>query len=213
MSQTTGTPSQKKINLPCRLAVLASQSGTTFESVVIATREGVLNAEVVLLLTNNPKARVIEKSQTLGVQSQCLNPTEFSSFFEWDEAVCASLKSVQPDLILLAGFLRRLGPATLAAFPGRIINTHPSLLPKYGGQGMYGRKVHEAVIAAQEKQTGVSVHLVSEVYDEGRVIRQKNVPVHADDTAETLEERVKDIEKQFLLEVLKEIVSGSLRLD
>lgn len=112
------------------------------------------------------------------------------------------------DVIVLAGFMKKIGPRVLSAFAGRILNLHPALLPKFGGRGMFGRAVHEAVLAAGEKLTGVTIHLVNENYDEGRIIAQCEVPVEDDDTVETLAARVLAREHTFLVETLQAIASG-----
>ncbi|HEU5194409.1 MAG TPA: formyltransferase family protein, partial [Methylomirabilota bacterium] len=116
------------------------------------------------------------------------------------------------DLVVLAGYMKKLGPRTLAHFRGRIINTHPALLPKFGGRGMYGLHVHGAVLAAGEKTTGASVHLVDEEYDTGRIVAQCEVDVRAGDTPETLAERVQRHERALLVDVLARVAGGKLRL-
>jgi phosphoribosylglycinamide formyltransferase-1 len=114
--------------------------------------------------------------------------------------------------VILSGYLRKLGPLTLAAFDGRILNIHPALLPRYGGQGMYGRRVHEAVVAAGEHETGASVHLVDDEYDHGAVVAQIRLPVDPGDTAESIERKVMDAEPKLFLETLQKIASGVLTL-
>ena len=120
------------------------------------------------------------------------------------------LVQAKAEFVLLAGFLKKVGPSVLAAFNGRIINTHPALLPKFGGQGMYGRRVHEAVLAAGEAQSGVSVHLVTGEYDSGPVIAQATVQVHREDTVRTLSERVQVAERALLIETLQAVACGRL---
>jgi len=112
-----------------------------------------------------------------------------------DAAITAALSAAQVDVVFLAGYLKRLGPATLGAFRGRVLNTHPALLPKFGGQGMFGDQVFEAVLASGESESGVSVHLVDDDYDSGRVIRQVRVPVEAKDCVESLKARVRECER------------------
>jgi phosphoribosylglycinamide formyltransferase 1 len=116
------------------------------------------------------------------------------------------------DVVLLAGYMKKVGPATLAAFRGRIVNTHPSLLPRHGGQGMYGGRVHEAVLASGDPRTGVSVHLVDADYDTGRVLAQVDVPVLPGDDAAALAARVQRTERDFLVSVLGRIAAGEIRL-
>jgi len=116
------------------------------------------------------------------------------------------------DLVILSGYMKKLGPATLDAYRGRILNIHPALLPKYGGQGMYGRHVHERVLASGEKNTGATVHFVNEEYDEGRIVGQRTVPVHEADTADTLAERVKACEGESIVDVIGEIIDGRIAI-
>jgi phosphoribosylglycinamide formyltransferase-1 len=123
-----------------------------------------------------------------------------------DAAIMAALREANVDVVLLAGYMKRLGPNTLAAFDGRVLNTHPALLPKYGGKGMYGRKVYEAVLAAGEAQTGVTIHQVDAEYDHGRVIAQASVPVMKDDDVDSLAARVQEVERCFLVQTLQALV-------
>lgn len=193
-----------------RIVVFASGSGTNFETMVQSCQKGQLPAEVVLLVANNPQSRAIEKAKALDVPYSVINPSEFKDFDSWDKEVNCQVKKVKPDWVVLAGFMRKIGPHLLTSFEGKMINTHPSLLPKYGGKGMYGRRVHEAVIAQGETETGVTVHFVSSDYDEGPVIAQKVVPVLPTDTPEALEKRVKSQENLFYVETLKRLLTGQI---
>jgi phosphoribosylglycinamide formyltransferase-1 len=129
-----------------------------------------------------------------------------------DQAILQTLKCHQADLIILAGYMRKLGARTLTHYRGRIINIHPSLLPRYGGEGMYGLNVHAAILAALEAETGVTIHLVDEEYDQGRIVAQCRMPVREQDTVETLAERVLVREHEFLVSTLIQIVSGEIAL-
>lgn len=129
-----------------------------------------------------------------------------------DEAIRSALDKHDVDLVLLAGYMRKLGPLTRARFAGRVLNTHPALLPKYGGKGMYGRAVHEAVLAAGVTVTGVTIHLADDEYDHGPTVAQCEVPVQGDDTADSLSERVQNREREFLVETLRRISSGETKL-
>jgi phosphoribosylglycinamide formyltransferase-1 len=128
-----------------------------------------------------------------------------------DQALSRTLVEFAADLVLLAGFMKRLGPVTLADFAGRIINIHPALLPQFGGQGMYGLNVHRAVLAAGLKMSGASVHWVDENYDTGAVIEQVRVPVASGDSAQSLAARVQAAERELVIEVLAAAASGRLR--
>jgi phosphoribosylglycinamide formyltransferase-1 len=129
-----------------------------------------------------------------------------------DAALAAALQAAQVDLVVLSGYLRRLGPRTLAAFAGRILNIHPGPLPQFGGEGMYGRRVHQAVLDAGMTETAIVIHLVDGDYDRGPELARRAVPIEAGDTAESLEERVKALEPEFFVQTLHRIVSRQLEL-
>jgi phosphoribosylglycinamide formyltransferase-1 len=130
-----------------------------------------------------------------------------------DARLAEALSASGANLVILSGYLRKLGPRTLEAFQGRVLNIHPALLPDFGGQGMYGRRVHEAVLAAGVPFTGATVHLVDEAYDHGPVVAQQRLPVHAGETAESLEARVMAAEPKLFVETLQRIADGSLSFE
>ena len=135
------------------------------------------------------------------------------SVVEWDQALQEVLLSYKAHWILLAGFLKKIGPLVLQKFPNRILNSHPSLLPEFSGQGMYGLKVHQAVLQAKKKETGVTIHIVNKNYDEGPLLAQKKIPIQKGETALELEKRVKKIEKEFYFETLLKIIKGDIALE
>lgn len=182
------------------------------QAVVAACRSGMLAAKPALLICNNRAAEAVTRAEAQGIPAYVLNAATHSEPDALDQAMLEALRRHGCDLIVLAGFMKKIGPRVLAAYADRIINIHPSLLPKYGGKSMYGRAVHEAVLAAGEKVTGVTIHLVNANYDEGRILAQCEVPVQSDDTAETLSARVLAREHGFLVETLREIASGRIRL-
>ncbi len=185
-----------------KFAVFVSGKGSTLEHLLIAQNTGKLLHRISLVVTDNPKAYAIEIAKSHKLPFIVLSPKEFQDANAWDAALVAQLEKYSFDFIVLAGFLRKIGPTLLKKFQGRIINTHPSLLPKFGGAGMYGRKVHEAVIASGDRETGITVHLVNENFDEGPILYQERVAVEMNEDAEQLEERVKAQEKQALLKFL-----------
>ena len=176
--------------------MLASGRGSHFQTILRACRRGELPAEVVLLVSRL-NAPVVERAHEAGV------PVVFPPR---DEAICSALQDAEVDWVVLAGYLRRVGPAVLAAYPERVINIHPALLPAFGGQGMYGRHVHEAVLAAGVRETGASVHLVDEEYDQGRLLAQMRIPVLASDTPESLADRVLEVEHRLYLATLASLL-------
>ncbi|WP_183769890.1 phosphoribosylglycinamide formyltransferase [Phenylobacterium haematophilum] len=195
---------------PLKLGFLASKNGTSMRVIVDAARAGALPAEPRLVVSNNRKAAALEFAAERGVPS-LLIPTQ-SDPAAADAALCEALEAAGVELVILSGYLRHLGPRTLGRYRNRILNIHPGLLPAFGGEGMYGRRVHEAVIAAGVTESGATIHAVDEIYDHGPVIERRTVPVLPGDTAEALEARVAAMEPGFFVETLARIASGDLRL-
>jgi len=198
------------ITSPLKLGFLASRNGTSMRAIVNAARAGELSAEPRLVVSNNRKAAALEFAAEHGVPSLVI-PTQ-SDPDAADRALCSALEEAGVELVILSGYLRRLGPLTLGRYRNRIINIHPGLLPAFGGEGMYGRRVHEAVIAAGAAESGATIHAVDEIYDHGPVIERRTVPVLPGDTAEALEARVAAMEPGFFIETLARIAAGELRL-
>lgn len=176
------------------------------QAVIDACQAGQLRAEVGLIISNNSDAGALKRAKRHDIPSLHLSRKTHGDDAGVDLAMTEALTNAAIDLVVLAGYMRLIGPNVLRAFQGRIINCHPALLPKYGGQGFYGRHVHQAVIAAGDKETGSTIHYVDEVYDQGPIIRQNRVLVHPDDTAESLEARVKEAEHELLVEAMREIM-------
>jgi phosphoribosylglycinamide formyltransferase-1 len=197
---------------PLRVAVLASGAGTTLQAVIDAAESGELDAEVVVVISNNSDSGALERARRHRVPVRHLSSRTHARPEALDRAIAAALEEHRADLVLLAGYMKKLGGHTLRAYRGRIVNTHPALLPRHGGKGLYGGHVHEAVIAAGERTTGVSVHLVDDDYDTGRVIAQCEVPVENRDDAATLAARVQAVERSFLVQVLQGIAEKSIAL-
>lgn len=195
-----------------RIAVLASGSGTTLQAVIDACQDGTLAGDVVLVISNNSGSGAMARAERHGIPTAHLSSRTHPDPDELDLAFVDALRRVKPDVVLLAGFMKKLGPRMLQTFGGRAINTHPSLLPRFGGQGMYGAHVHAAVIASGDRTSGVSVHLVDGEYDTGDVLAQREVPVEPKDDPNSLAARVQAAERPFLVEVLGRIASGTIRL-
>lgn len=185
------------MSVPIRVVFLSSGEGQLFEATVTGLREAGL-VDVMALVTQNSKAGCVKRAQTLGVPTIIVDKAPDS----YESSIHSILVKLAPDYIVLTGFTRLIPEATVQFFEKRIFNSHPSLLPKYGGKGMYGRRVHEAVLQAKEKTTGITLHVVTSKFDEGPVISQVEVPVQVDDTVETLEQRVKVMEREFLPQAL-----------
>lgn len=173
-----------------KIAILASGSGSNAETIVRHFHAGNA-ARVVVVLSNKARAGVHDRMQPLGVATKTLDNSVWA---DEPERVVALLRSLDVDMVVLAGFLRRIHPAIVTAYRGRILNIHPSLLPAYGGKGMYGRHVHEAVLAAGERETGVTVHHVTDGIDEGAIVMQQPVAIDSGETVETLEAKIHAVE-------------------
>jgi phosphoribosylglycinamide formyltransferase-1 len=197
---------------PLTLGILASHRGSNARAVIEACRDGALDARVGLLISNNARSGALAYAREAGVPARWIGGSATPDETARDGAILAALREHGVDLVLLLGYMRLLGPRTVAAYRGRILNTHPALLPKFGGRGMYGDRVHRAVLAAGEKETGVTVHLVDEVYDHGTPLARCTVPVLTGDTVEALAERVVVRERRFVVETLQRIVTGELTL-
>jgi phosphoribosylglycinamide formyltransferase-1 len=196
-----------------RLGFLASHGGSNVQAILDACREGRLTAEPCVVISNNSDAMVLDRAMAARVPAFHLSSHVHPEPARLDEAILATLEKHRVNLILLAGYVKKLGPKTLARYRGRVLNIHPALLPKYGGRGMYGNHVHDAVLAAGDKESGATVHIVDEEYDRGRILAQKKVPVLADDTSESLAARVLEVEHQLYAETLQRIATGDLRLE
>src|SRR6516165_8640066 len=195
-----------------RLGFLASHDGSTMQSVIDACKAGRLNADVTVVISNNSNARALLRASEAGIPEFHLSSRTHPDPAVLDAAICQTLRSHGVDIVFLAGYMKQLGPITLSRFPGRILNTHPAVLPKFGGQGMYGHRVHEAVLASGDRESGVSVHIVDAEYDTGPVLSQTLVPVNLGDTVDSLSKRIHARELDFVVEVLRDIGRGTLRL-
>jgi len=199
-------------DLRLRIAVLASGSGTTLQAVIDACENGTLDGDIVLVISNNSRSGAMARAKHHHIPTLHLSSHTHPLADALDRALLDALERQRPDVVLLAGYMKKLGPRVLAAFGGRVINTHPSLLPRFGGRGMYGGHVHAAVLAAGDSSTGISVHLVDGDYDTGDVLAQIAVPVEPGDDPASLAARVQAVERAFLVEVLQRIASGAIRL-
>ena len=195
-----------------RLGMLASHCGTNVQSVVQACGESCLAAEPALIISNNRDSAVLEFGRLRSIPSIWIGGAAYEDQALRDQAICTQLLSHGVNVVLLLGYMRKLGPATLGCFRNRVLNIHPALLPNHGGKGKYGIHVHESVLASGDTETGVSIHLVDAEYDQGPVIAQCRVSVLNGDTPATLQARVLAREHEFLVETLNMIVAGSIRL-
>jgi phosphoribosylglycinamide formyltransferase 1 len=200
------------LSRPLRLGFLASGNGASMRAIVAAAQSGELDAEPLLVISNRASAPALEFARGQGLPWRHLSAATEGSAEAADAAIAAALQSAGVELVVLSGYLKRLGPRCLAAFSHRILNIHPALLPRHGGEGMYGRRVHEAVKAAGDMETGATIHVVEDEYDTGPVLAQARVEVRREDTAEDIERRVAAIEPPLYVSTLRRIAMGDLRL-
>ena len=183
-----------------RLVVLLSGDGSIFEAIVAAIESARLQAEILMVISDNPNAYGLTRARLHNLNTQIINAKEYNDKNLFQRAFKESLVNLNPDFIVLSGFMRILAADIIQAFPKRIINIHPSLLPKYPGL-----HTHERVLAAGEKIHGTTVHFVDEGLDSGPIIAQRELMVLPEDTAESLQQRVKELEKVLYPEVLQKI--------
>ena len=174
-----------------KMAVLVSGGGTNLQAIIDKLEERqITNAEISVVISNNPNAYALERAKKHGIEARCISPKQYANREAFNEALLAALQSYGVDLVVLAGCLVVIPEIMVQAYPNRIINVHPSLIPSFCGTGYYGLKVHEAVLARGAKVTGATVHFVDEGTDTGPIILQKAVEVREGDTPEILQRRV-----------------------
>ena len=200
------------LSRPLRLGFLASRRGSSLRAIVAAIRAGELDAEPRIVISNNAGAEALEFAREQGLAWRHISAATAGGAEAADAAIATALQDAGAELVVLSGYLRKLGPQVLHAYPGRILNIHPALLPAYGGHGMYGRRVHEAVHAAGDKVTGATVHLVDEEYDTGAVLARVEIGVEQGDTVEAIEQRVAAAEPLLFVNTLRSISEGALKL-
>jgi phosphoribosylglycinamide formyltransferase 1 len=187
-----------------RIAILASGNGSNAQRIIEYFRDHP-SVKISLVMVNNPEAYVINRARNLSVPYLLFNRSEMTG-----GTVSCVLQNFDIDFIVLAGFLWLLPATILQAYPDKVINIHPALLPKYGGKGMYGMHVHESVITAKEQESGISIHLVNERYDEGRILFQARCKIDPKDTPETLAGKIHALEYEHFPEVIEKYVTASL---
>ena len=195
-----------------QLGFLASHRGTNLQAILDACETGRLQARPRVVISNNSDSGALQRARKMGVSAAHLSTYTHPEPGALDRAILAILQAYGVEVVCLAGYMKRLGPRTLAAYRGRVLNIHPSLLPKFGGQGFYGEVVHRAVLAAGEHETGATVHLVDEEYDHGQVLDQVLVPVEPGDSVETLSARVLQQEHRLYVRTLQRISTGEIEL-
>jgi len=193
------------VNQPLKnIAIFASGSGTNALNICNYFADNP-SINITTLVCNKPNAKVIERLKPFNVEVILINKADFEN----PEKLIQKLVEAKIDLIVLAGFLWLIPNKLIKAFKNKIINLHPSLLPKYGGKGMFGLNVHQAVLAANEKETGITIHYVNEVYDEGKIIFQDSLNIDKGETAEGLAKKIHQLEYQFYPKIIEKVLANS----
>ncbi|NIP41695.1 MAG: phosphoribosylglycinamide formyltransferase [candidate division Zixibacteria bacterium] len=194
-----------------RLAVFASHGGTDLQSIIDAAKDEGYPAGIVLMVSNNKIAFAVERAKNANIPTVIWQRKKFEDDQAYTDYMVNLLEEYEVDLICLAGYMKLIPSEIVRKF--KIINIHPALLPKYGGKGMYGMHVHEAVLEAGERTSGATVHQVNEKYDEGKILAQWEVPVKEDDTPETLQKRVLETEHKLYPDTIAKIARGEIKLN
>jgi len=195
------------------LGILASHGGSNLQAIMDACEDGLLKANVAVVVSNNSRSLALQRARNSGVPAYHLSSKTHSDDGDLDLAIKDILKKYNVDLIILAGYMKKIGPSVLRTFRNRVINSHPALLPNYGGKGMYGDRVHKAVVKAKSAETGISIHLVDEDYDHGAIISQKIIAVDSSEGVEFVKKKVQKHEHRFWVTTLNKIQKGEIDLD
>ena len=191
------------------VVILVSGGGTNLQAIIDAVEnDTITNTKIVGVISNNKNAYALERAKKHGIANCCISPKDYADRATFNQEFLEKMDELNPDLIVLAGFLVRVSDLLLHAYPDKIINIHPALLPKFGGKGMYGDKVHQAVVAAGEKETGITIHYINEHYDEGNIIFQATCPVLPDDSPEEVAKKVHALEYEHFPHVVEEVIGN-----
>lgn len=201
------------MNNPAKIAVFISGGGSNLQALIDASKLGVLSGKIVWVVSSNNKAYGLQRAQKEGIETFVYKLKNYESKVDAANDLFEKLRERNIDYIALAGYLKLLPENVVNAFHNRIVNIHPALLPKYGGKGMYGHSVHEAVIANKEKESGPTVHLVDEIYDNGQILEQIRIPVLESDTAESLASRVLEQEHKLYPRAIEKLIKGKYEIN
>ena len=192
------------------IAVFASHNGSDLQAIIDACMSGRIKARVCAVFSNNSDSRALQRAQEAGIDHHHVSAKVFGGEDLMNDEILRILDAHNTDIIFLAGYLKKFSAEISRKYHNRVFNIHPALLPKYGGQGMYGMNVHQAVIKAKETVSGITIHRVNEEYDQGEIVAQTTVDISPDETAESLAEKVLEREHIFIVEVLGKIVDGEI---
>lgn len=195
-----------------KLGFLASHRGSNMQSIIDACNQDELDAIPAVVISNNGDSGALDRAKAEQIPAYHLSSKTYPEPDDLDCAIRETLLKHEVDIVILAGFMKKIGQHTIDAFAGRILNIHPALLPKYGGKGMFGSKVHKAVLESGDKETGVTIHVVTDNYDQGPILAQQAIPVIKGDTVDTLSNRVLTVEHQIYVDTIKRIIAGDIQL-
>ncbi|MCI5059873.1 MAG: phosphoribosylglycinamide formyltransferase [Alphaproteobacteria bacterium] len=194
------------------IGFLASHNGSSSLAITDACLAGELMASPTVMISNNSESKALEWAENRGLKTFCMNSKTHLEAKDLDQAMAQKLQDHKINLVVCSGYMKLIGPETLRIFENKILNIHPSLLPKYGGAGMYGRKIHEAVKQNGDAQTGITIHLVDTQYDTGKILAQKVIDLLPEDDVSNIEEKVKQAEPEFYIETIRKIIKGDIVL-
>jgi phosphoribosylglycinamide formyltransferase-1 len=202
------------VSVPLTIAVFASGKGSNFQAILQAIESGTItNAKIAVVISNNSDAGALAVAQAHGIAALHVSRKQFENDRAFNQALINVLETHRVNFIVLAGYMKKIDASVIERFRNRIVNIHPALLPAFGGAGMYGMHVHEAVLAQKSGETGATVHLVDEAYDRGPIVLQEKVRVHEGDTPEILAERVLKIEHTLYPEAIRLFAEGKVKID
>lgn len=194
------------------IAVFASHNGSDLQAIIDGCKNKKIKANVSVVISNNENSIALKRAEQENIQNYHLSLSSLGNEDIFASKILEVLKLYEIDIIFLAGYMKLLPSSILEVYKNRVFNIHPNLLPKYGGKGMYGIKVHKAVIDAKEKETGITIHRVNSEYDSGDIIAQTKINVLDTDTPESLANRVLEREHEFLVEIISKIAEGKITL-
>ena len=198
---------------PINLGIMASHGGTNLQAIMDACATGDIYGNVGVVVSNNSRSKALKRAGRANIPSYHISSRTHSNPVDLEQFIKCVMNSHDVDLVVLAGYMKKIGLPLIEHFPNRIVNSHPALLPDYGGEGMYGDFVHSAVIRAGETESGVTIHLVDHLYDHGSIVAQARVPIDPRETVESLRDKIQKKEHSFWVETIEKIRIGEIDLD
>lgn len=195
------------------LGFLASGNGSNIQAIIDAYKQGLICSTPKVIISNNSKSFALQRGQQEGLVTHHISSKHYPFDNDLDNALIEKFEKQEVNLIILAGYMKKVGTTLLEHYKDRVLNIHPALLPKYGGEGMYGSNVHQAVFDNKEKESGATVHLINQEYDKGRILNQDSVSISSEDTPEIIAQKVLKIEHKLYYSTIRAIEVGQILLD